>query len=110
MPEEIRLVENDSKPDIDWILRDRETNAVIDVTNATVKLYFRAIGSTTLKATKTLTKPNGGGDGRVRCTWSAGDLNTPGEYEGDIEITFLGGTIQTVFEKQFFRVRSEVGP
>lgn len=109
MAEEIRLVENDTKPDIGWVLKDRETGAVIDVTNATVRLYFRAVGATSLKATKTLSKPNGGGDGLVRCTWDAADLDTPGQYEGDIEITFLDGTIQTVFEKQHFKIRSEVG-
>ena len=110
MAEEIRLVENDTKPAIGWVLKDRETNDVIDLTTATVKLYVRALGSTTLKIDgRELTKPNGGGDGLVQYTPVSGDLDTPGQYEGDIEITFLDGTIQTVFEKQHFRIRSEVG-
>ena len=32
-----------------------------------------------------------------------------GYYEGEIELTFGNGTVQTVFEQISFRVRSSIG-
>jgi hypothetical protein len=108
MAKEIRLVQNDRHPDVYFTLTDRDTGDAIDVTNLTVRLYFRALDSNTVKATITATKPNGGGDGYVKFSWPAASLDTPGPYEGEIELEYLDGTKHTVFDKQPFRVRPEI--
>ncbi|MCC7144234.1 MAG: hypothetical protein IT349_19235 [Candidatus Eisenbacteria bacterium] len=108
MAEEIRLVQNDRHPDVYFTLTDRDTGDAIDVTNAVVKLHFRALNATSVKASITATKPNGGADGYVKFSWPAGALDTPGPYEGEIELEFLDSTKHTVFDKPLFRVRPEI--
>lgn len=105
----IKLVKDDTAPDVDVQLVDAVTGLPINVSNAgdVVRMYFRQEGSSTIKATITATKPNGGADGIVRFAWSAGDLDTAGEFEGEIEITFNTGKIQTIFETIEFSVRAD---
>ena len=107
----IRLVKNDTAPDVDFTLTDAQTGGAINVSNAgdVVRLYFRLKGATALKATITCTKPNGGADGVVRAVWPALSLDTAGEFEGEIEITFSSGKKQTVYNKINFSVRDEIG-
>jgi len=107
----IKLVQGDTGPDIDFTLTDEETGAVIPVDDPgdVVRMYFRKVGATTLTATITLTKPNGGADGNVRIVWPVGVLADAGEYEGENEITFESGKVQTVYDKLRFTVRAQVG-
>ena len=106
--EEIRLVQNDRHPDVYYTLTDRESGDAIDVTNVTVRLHVRQKDSDTLKVTITATKPNGGGDGYVKFSWPAGALDTPGLFEGEIELEYLDTTKHTVFEKEQYRIRPEI--
>ena len=110
MAKEIRLVQNDRHPDVYFTLTDRDTGDAIDVTNATVRLHFKSLDPTVtaVKATIVASKPNGGADGYVKVTWPADALDTPGPYEGEIELEFIDGTKHTVFDKQPFRVRPEI--
>jgi len=107
----IKLVQSDTLPEIDVALTDESDGSQIDVSNGgdVVRLYFRKIGSTVLKATVVATKPNGGADGLVRFTWGTTDLDTPGEYEGEIEITFNTGKKQSVYDLLNFSLRAQVG-
>jgi len=107
----IKLVQSDTAPDIDVALTDESTGAQIDVSNAgdVIRLYFKQVGASVLKATIVGTKPNGGADGLVRFTWGATDLDTPGEYEGEIEITFNTGKKQSVYDVLNFSIRPQVG-
>lgn len=107
----IKLVQNDTAPDIDFTLIDGQTGGVINVSQPSdiVRFYFRKVGSSTIKATIVATKPNGGADGVVRITWPPGALDTPGEYEGEIEITFASGKKHTVTDVQRFTIRQEIG-
>lgn len=105
----IKLVQNDTGPDIDVTLVDPDNNnTAINLTAASINFYFRQRGSSTLKATIVCTKPNGGSDGIVRITWTAGALDTAGDFEGEFEIT-NAGKIQTVERKLLFRVRAQIG-
>lgn len=107
--EEINLVQNDRHPDIYFTVKDLNTGVPADVTNATVRMHFRRLGEAAIKATIVGTKPNGGADGYVRFVWPAGALDTPGAHEGEVEVEYLDGTKHTVFPKQPFRVRPEIG-
>jgi len=107
----IKLVQNDTAPDIDVALTDESDGSQINVSNAgdVIRLYFRRIGTTVLKATIVATKPTGGADGLVRFAWGATDLDTAGEYQGEIDITFNSGKKQSVYDVLNFSVRSQVG-
>ena len=109
MSEKIRLVQGDTAPALTVTLTDTTTNAPINVTGATVRLKFRAVGSETLRGTLIGSVTNGAG-GVVVFFWSDqptildGDA---GDYEGEIEITFANNTVQTVYDLLKFKLRQD---
>lgn len=114
MADKIKLVARDNRPYITLTLTDPVTGLAINVAGATVaiKVYFRAVGSTTILATLTCTKPNGGADGVVQFSFTGTTLSVAaGAYEGEIEIDFdtsnPGTAIQTVYETLKFQVRDQ---
>jgi hypothetical protein len=118
--ETLNLVAGDTLPELTFTLKnsheaaagkvldpeDSTTWAAINVTGATVKLRLREIGSTTVKSTLTctLTTPAAG---EVSTNFPAGTLDTAGTFEGEIEITFSSGGIQTVYDLIRLKVRSD---
>lgn len=125
MAEKIKLVQGDSRPQLVLSLTDDTTGSPIDVSTATVRMRFRAAGSTTILDTLTATKIAGvvladgtistaspyntpGAGGRVVISWGSTTLNQdPGDYEGEIEITFADTTVQTVYDVVKFKLRSQ---
>lgn len=115
MAERIKLVQGDTRPRLVIDLTDEATGDPVDVsdTGTTVVVKFREAGSSAIKATlpctKLITTGNAtpGAAGRVQALWPAGALDAAGYFEGEIEITFADGTVQTVFDVLKFRVRGE---
>lgn len=125
MADRIFLVQGDTKPNLVVSLTDETSAAPIGMDGATVKLYMRAVGGTTILATLTGTLLTGkvntdgsidttspydiaGSGGRVQFSWGASDLNqTEGDYEGEIEITFSDASIQTVYDRLKFKIRAD---
>jgi hypothetical protein len=109
MTEKIKLVQGDTRPALVCTITDDTTGAVIDITGATVLLKFRAAGATVLTATVTGTVTDGLAGQVVFYPSSAPEMlqGEPGDYEGEIEITFSGGQIQTVYDVLRFKVRQE---
>ena len=123
----IQLVQGDTGPSLVFSLTDDTTGLPIDVSaaGATVVFKFRAVGGSTLKGTITATKltgrqladgtidPSGiyataGGGGRVQINWASTSLDTAGDFEGEVEITFASGVIQTVPAKVQLQVRAQL--
>lgn len=116
----INLVSGDTLPELNFTLRDSNTAASgqvldpdnnntwspINVTGATVKLRIRELGSSTIKTTLTCTVTDGA-NGKVATDFPTGTLDTAGTFEGEIEVTFASGGIQTVFDLIKFKVRSD---
>jgi len=127
MSEKIKLVQGDTRPQLVLSLTDDTTGDPIDVSTATVRMRFRALGSTTVLSTMTASKIAGrvledgtidltspydtpGVGGRCVISWSAGALSLdPGDYEGEIEITFADTTVQTVYDTLKFKLRGQFG-
>lgn len=109
MSDRIKLVQNDTRPALVCNITDDTTGAAIVLTGATVVLKFRATGAATLQATVPGSITNGP-NGQVTFypasvpTMLAG---TPGSYEGEIEITFPDGQIQTVYDTLKFQMRAD---
>ena len=117
----INLVKDDTAPVLTDTLKDSNEAATgktldaddastwkpIDLSGATVQMFFRQVGSTTLKDTVTgaITDATGG-----VCTlgWNASTLDTAGTYEGEIQVTLSSGKIQTVYDKIKFKVRADL--
>ncbi len=43
--------------------------------------------------------------GKVEYVWQSGDTDTPDNYDGEFEITYVGGTIQTVPSKGYIEIQ-----
>lgn len=107
MSDKIKLVQGDTRPYVRVTLKDAD-GVAINVAAATVRFKFRAAGSTTTLFTVTCTKPNGGSDGVVVFNFPVGGLSVdPGPYEGEIEIDYGSGDIQTVYDLLKFVVRAQ---
>jgi hypothetical protein len=109
MVDKIRLVQDDTRPAVVCSITDDTTGAIIALTGATVLLKFRAAGSTTLQATVTGVVTDGPNGVVVFYPSSAPEMLTgdAGDYEGEIQITFSDGQIQTVYDLLKFKVRSD---
>lgn len=116
----LNLVAGDTLPELTFTLKDSNTAASgstldpnnsatwapIDVTGATVRLRIRELGSTTVKSTLNCTVSDGLG-GKVITDFPAGTLDAAGTFEGEIEITFASGGIQTVYDLVKLKVRGD---
>lgn len=103
----IKLVQGDNRPYIKLTLTNAD-QSIVDVSDADVVVKFRAAGSDTTLADIVCSKPNGGEDGVVVFNFPGTTLNVPpGQYEGEIEITFAAGDVQTLFSLLQFTVREQ---
>jgi hypothetical protein len=108
MADKIKLVASDNRPYIVLTLLNPD-EVPINITDATIVVYFRAAGAADILATLpcTINDPNNG-----VCYFNFPDdtlKDLLGAYEGEIEITFLNGDKQTVYDLLKFQVRSQVG-
>ena len=116
----INLVTGDTLPELSLTLRDantaasgrildsndEETWAPINIEGATVRLKIRKIGAVSLSATLTFSVTDGK-NGKVVTNWPAGTLTEAGTFEAEIEITFVGGGIQTIHDLLKLKVKSD---
>ncbi len=109
MAEKIKLVQGDTRPALVCSITDDTTGAAMNISGATVRLKFRAAGSTALTATVqgVVTDGNNGECVFYPATAPEMLLGDPGDYEGEIEITFADGQVQTVYDLLKFKVRED---
>jgi hypothetical protein len=109
MTEKIKLVKDDTRPALVTTITDDTTGTAVDLTGATVVLKVRAVGMTTLQATVagSLTAPLAGQVTFFPATAPAMLQGDAGDYEGEIEITFADGTVQTVYDPLKFKIRED---
>jgi hypothetical protein len=122
----IKLVQGDTRPQLRFSVTDPNTALPIDFSNGAtvVRFKFRAAGETTTKESIVCSKMVGrvledgtidttppynvaGAGGRVAMNWSPTSLDTTGDFEGELEVTFDDGTVQTVFDLVKFTVREQ---
>lgn len=109
MSTNIKLVQGDNLPEVTLTLTDAQTGDAIDVSasTTTVVVKLRAQNGTTVLSTLTCTKPNGGADGVVMFYFPGTTLDiAPGQYQGEIEISF-NGQILTIYDLLQFTLRAE---
>tara|TARA_R110002051_G_scaffold21001_2_gene56342 strand:- start:4091 stop:4465 length:375 start_codon:yes stop_codon:yes gene_type:complete len=116
----LNLVTGDTLPELTFTLKDSSsalsgqtldssdssTWALINLTGATVKFRIREVGSTTVLSTLTCTVTSASG-GEAATNFPTGTLSSSGTFEGEIEITFANGGIQTVHDLIKLKVRSD---
>jgi hypothetical protein len=107
----IYLVQGDSnRPQIQATITNENTGAVVSLVDATlVELKFRMVGATTLQAT-IIGSITDAANGVVVFPMSSTAMSgTPGNYEGEIQITFGGAApgVQTVYDTLKFKLRED---
>ena len=107
MAEKIKLVQNDTRPSLIATLTDETSGTAINIAGAVPRLKFRALGATVLTDTLVGTVTDGA-NGLCLFNWSPLSLaGAPGDYEGEIELTFADGKVQTVYDILKFKLRKE---
>ena len=120
--ETINLVQGDDKPDIILTLKDANTALSgtildpedsstwdpIDITDPTITVKFRKLGSETLLDTLSTTKVAPYTNGECYMTWNLTTLDVDeGKYEGEIVLTYTSGRVMTLFDRLKFKVRKD---
>ena len=120
--ETINVVANDTKPEINLTLKDSATAAsgqtldpddsstwaIIDISDPTIRVKFRALGTSSVLDTMTCVKVAPTTDGKCYMPWNSGTLAvSAGTYEGEIELTYTDGSILTLFDRLKFKVRDD---
>lgn len=107
MSDKIKLVQGDTRPYIRITLKDADGTA-INVSGSTVRFKFRQSGTSGTLFTVVCSQINGGTDGVIVFNFPVGGLDVePGAYEGEIEVDYGGGDIQTVYDLLKFTVRTQ---
>ena len=119
--ETINLVQGDTKPELNFTIRDSATAVsgktldeddsstweIINITGYTIKLKFKALTSSTVLFTESLAIISGSG-GTCSMIWPADSLDiAAGIYEGELELTDGNSKVQTVYDKLKFKVRAQ---
>lgn len=111
MADIIKLVRGDNRPIIRLTLTDESDDQPVNLTGATVVVYFRKVGTTTVLSTLSCTGLNGGAlstDGVIEFGFPDPALDVAaGAYEGEVEITYSGGDVQTLYDVLKFKVREQ---
>jgi hypothetical protein len=103
----IKLVRDDTGPQLRLTLTDSLTGSAVDLTGATVTLHLRAVDTTTVLVSRdaTITSPL---TGVAIIAWQATDLDLDaGEYEGEVETVLASGLRETIFDLLQFTVRED---
>jgi hypothetical protein len=109
--ERIRLVRNDTRPQVELWLTDESTGAAMDLTAGSVTLHLRKAGQTELALSRQAVIPEGDESlGRAVIVWQTNDLTLEaGVYDGEVEVIFADGARQTVYEFLSFQLRDDIG-
>lgn len=75
-----------------------------NLTGATVTLHLRKPGQDVLTKAATITDPAAG---EWSCAWAPGDLDEPGTWRLEAQVTFSGNTVQT-FGPATFKVTEQI--
>jgi hypothetical protein len=106
----IYLVKDDNGSQLECRITREDTDSPVDLTGATARLKFRKKRTTTILFTLTsitiaaIDLQNG----QAVFQFSGANLDlAPGFYEGEVEVAFLNGNIETIYELIDFQLRDD---
>lgn len=117
--ETVKFVTGDSLPEVTVNLKDSNTAASgkvldendsttwapINLSGATVRMRIREVGSDTIIKTLTMSITDAA-NGKAATDFPS-TFTTSGVFEGEVEITFSTGGIQTIYDLIKFNVRGD---
>lgn len=96
------IKQNDTRPIMSATLIDGD-GSVVNLDGASVAFKMRAVGGSTAKVDASATVADAT-NGKVTFTFSASNTDTVGEYEGEFQVTFAGGGIQTYPNNKYIEI------
>ena len=93
----------DTKPDLTATLLDAN-GAAVDITGAAVKFSMKQLGKSSAKISKAAVTIVLATAGTVKYVWGASNTDTPGEFEGEFEVTFGDSTVLTFPNDGYFTI------
>jgi len=107
----LKMVRNDTKPDLVYTILYAEgpnKDGPFDITGCTLEFFLRKRGATTIKNTgHTTTSIVDAEAGLGKYSWASDDLDEEGRYTGELEVTFVDTTKQTIYDEVEFVVRAD---
>jgi len=108
----IELIQNDTKPILRFTCREDgcgETGDAIILTGCSVKFIFKKAFRSGVYKFKRLCDITDAEAGVCEYSWQTDDLDTVGDFLGEIEITFPDGRIQSNYNTINFKIKKELG-
>ena len=97
------IKQNDTRPDLDVFLRD-DKDRTINVTGATVKFNMRNASDNIVKVNAGSVTTVSSTSGRVKYSFSTADTDTAGNFDGEFQVTFVGGQVETFPNDGYIKV------
>ena len=97
------IKQNDTRPELDVFLRD-DKDRTINVTGATVKFNMRNASDNTVKVNLGSVTTVSSTAGRVKYSFSSADTDTSGNFDGEFQVTFVGGQVETFRNDGYIKV------
>ena len=91
------IKQNDTRPELDVFLRD-DKDRTINVTGATVKFNMLNASDNTVKVNLGSVTTVSSTAGRVKYSFSSADTDTSGNFDGEFQVTFVGGQVDRVLD------------
>lgn len=102
MDNEFHIKRGDTLPYLSATLRGNDGTAA-DLTNATVLFKMRKANATAVALSRACSIIDAV-KGKVRFYWQAGDTDVVGKFQGEFEVTYVNGSIETFPNKDFVPV------
>lgn len=97
------IKQNDTSPSLGAQLLDG-SKQIIDLTGASVRFHMKIAGGSAVAVDGAATVSNAA-EGRVQYEWAAGDTTTAANYQGEFEVTYPNGTVETFPNSGYIVVR-----
>ena len=99
MADKLKLVQNDTRPNLDLYFTDEQTGAPIDISGAAVTVNMRRVGET-VSYKRMACGYTDAVNGRAFLDWSTDPtaLAEAGDFEAEVEVVFSDTRKQTVYE------------
>tara|TARA_B100001094_G_C18022415_1_gene715844 strand:+ start:235 stop:570 length:336 start_codon:yes stop_codon:yes gene_type:complete len=96
------IKQNDTSPTLSVIIAD-STGTAISLASASVVFKMRAVNSSSLKVNTSATITNAS-NGAVSYTFSASNTDTAGLFQGEFQVTYSGGLIETFPNSEYISI------
>ena len=97
------IKQNDTRPELGVFLRD-DKDRTVNITGATVKFNMRNASDNSVKGSLGAVTTVSSTAGQVKYSFSVEDTDTSGNFDGEFQVTFVGGQVETFPNDGYIKV------